>query len=390
MHTLSRKKFPATTKRTLSRVLFAKRNLPRSWLTFGLMLFAALSGVAGCQDNDGTDSLQAPPPTVHDVSLFRIEKRVQPVIYKVPGSVVPARRLQISSRISGFIEQVHVDEGDRVELGAALVDIDDTQLEANIRAAQASLDSAKADLADARADVERYQTLATKQVLAEDQLRDARVRSAQAKAQVEKMQAELDARREDRRYVRLTSPVRALVRERLRDPGDLITAGEPVLRLDALGPMEFEVFVPSTQVDSVSSGQAVEVALDNASTHLMAKVISVVHSADSTTRRYKVRIALPDDPRLSPGQYGSAQLRIGEEPVTILPDAAVVERAGIEGVFVVDGEQRVRFRSVRLGRRWRTDQEVLAGVESGSTVAMKPPADLRDGDRVREMTGDAN
>jgi len=354
------------------------------------MLFAALGGVTGCQDNDGADSLQVLQPTVHDISLFRVEKRVQPVIYKVPGSVVPARRLQISSRISGFIEQVHVDEGDRVEPGAALVDIDDTALEANIRAAQASLASAKADLADARADVERYQSLTTKQVLAEDQLRDARVRSAQAKAQVDKMQAELDARREDRRYVRLTSPIRALVRERLRDPGDLITVGEPVLRLDALGPMEFEVFVPSTQVDAVFSGQAVEVALDHSSTHLMGKVISVVHSADSSTRRYKVRIALPDDPRLSPGQYGSARLRIGEEPVTILPDAAVVERAGIEGVFVVEGEQRVRFRSVRLGRRWRTDREVLAGVESGSTVAMKPPSDLRDGDRVRETTGDAD
>lgn len=390
MHTLSRKKFPATPKQTFSRGLLVKRSFPRCWLTFGLMLFAALSGVAGCQDNDGTDSLQAPRSTVHDVSLFRIEKRVQPVIFEVPGSVVPAQRLQISSRISGFIEQVHVDEGDRVELGAALVDVDDTQLEANIRATLASLDSAKVDLADARADVERYQTLATKQVLAEDQLRDARVRSAQAKAQVEKMQAELDAHREDRRYVRLTSPVRALVRERLRDPGDLITAGEPVLRLDVLGPMEFEVFVPSTQVDSISSGQAIEVVLDHASTHLMGKVISVVHSADSKTRRYKVRIALPDDPRLAPGQYGSAQLQIGEEPVTILPNAAVVERAGIEGVFVVDGEQKARFRSVRFGRRWRTDREVLAGVESGSTVAMKPPFDLRDGDRVRETKGNAN
>ncbi|MCA9910879.1 MAG: efflux RND transporter periplasmic adaptor subunit [Anaerolineae bacterium] len=361
-----------------------------NWVVQRFIVLMVLNMLAGCGEDHGKDSLQALQRSVRDVILFRIEQRVQPVIYAVPGSVVPAQRLKITSRISGFIEQIHVDEGNRVELGTALVDIDDTQLEANIRVAQASLASAKADLADARADVERYQSLATKQVLAEDQLRDARVRSALAKAQVEKMQAELDARREERRYVRLTTPVRALVRERLRDPGDMIIAGEPVLHLDALGQMEFEVFVPSTQIDSVSAGEVVEVALDHASTHLFGKVVGVVHSADTTTRRYKVRIELPDNPHLAPGQYGIARLRIGEESVTILPDAAVVEHAGIEGVFVVDAEQKVRFRSVRLGRRWGTDREVLAGVESGSTVAMKPPSDLRDGDRVRKTKGDAN
>jgi RND family efflux transporter MFP subunit len=388
MHTLGRKKFPATPKQTFSRDLLDKRNFPRSRLTFGLMLFAALSGVAGCQDNDGTDSLQAHRPTVHDVNLFQIEKRVQPVIYEVPGSVVPAQRLQITSRISGFIEQVYVDEGDHVEANAALLHIDDVQLEANIRAAEASLASAKADLADARADVERYQSLATKQVLAEDQLRDARVRSAMASAQVEKMQAELDARREERRYVRLTSPVRALVRERLRDPGDLITAGEPVLRLDVLGPMEFEVFVPSTQVGAVSSGQAVEVVLDHAGTPLMGKVISVVYSADPTTRRYKVRIALPDYPRLAPGQHGSAQLQIGEEPVTVLPNAAVVERAGIEGVFVVMEDGTARFRSIRTGERWQEYSEVLAGADAGLSVILNPPRQLKDGDRIKRAESD--
>jgi RND family efflux transporter MFP subunit len=340
--------------------------------------------MVGCQKNLGTDAWQPPQPLTYDVTLSRIEQRTQPINYAAPGSVMPAQRLQVASRISGFIEQVHVDEGDRVEVGAALVDIDDAQIDANIRAAAASLASAEADLADARADVNRYQSLARKQVLAEDQLRDARVRSALAGAQVEKTRAELDARREDRRYARLTSPVRALVRQRLRDPGDLITTGEPVLRLDVLGPMELEVFVPTTQVDAVSAGQLVEIAIDHADETLMGRVISVVHSADPATRRCKVRIALPDDHRLAPGQFGNAYLLIGEETVTVVAQAAVLIRAGIEGVFVVDDGSTVRFRSVRLGRRWGMARELLAGVEPGSNVIKQPPEGLRDGDRVRQ------
>lgn len=113
------------------------------WLVPGFIVLTVLNMLAGCGEDHGVDSLQALQPTVHDVNLFRIEKRVQPVIYEVPGSVVPAQRLQIASRISGFIEQVYVDEGDHVEVDAALLHIDDGQLEANIRAAEASLVSAK-------------------------------------------------------------------------------------------------------------------------------------------------------------------------------------------------------------------------------------------------------
>lgn len=351
------------------------------------LYLAALGLVAGCQESPSPDLQQSSAPTTHDVTLYHIQEKIRPRVFAVPGSVVPAQRLQVTSRISGFIDHVHVDEGDHVEVGSALVDIDDRQLEAGIRAAEASLASAKADLADAEADVERFQSLARKQVLSEDELRDARVRRALASAQVAKMRAELDVHREDRRYARVISPVRALVRERLRDPGDLITAGDPVLHLDVLGAMEFEVFIPASRLDSVSKGQAVRILLDRSDEPLEGMVISVIHSADTTTRRYKVRIALPDDPRIAPGQFGSAVLRIGDDNVTTVPQSAVVSRAGVDGVFLVDGDETIRFRSVRLGRRWGDEREVLAGLETGSQIVMKPSPGLRDGDRVRPSTG---
>jgi RND family efflux transporter MFP subunit len=352
-----------------------------------VLYLTALVLVAGCQESPSFDSHQSSAPTIHDVTLYRIPHKTRPRVLAVPGSVVPAQRLQVTSRTSGFIDRIHVDEGDIVEVGSALVDIDDRQLEARIRAAEASLESAKADLADARADVERFQSLARKQVLSEDQLRDARVRRALASAQVEKMRAELDVHHEDRRYARVISPVRGQVRERLRDPGDLLTDGDPVLYLDVLGAMEFEVFVPASRLDSVSSGRPVQILLDHSDGPLDGSVISVIHSADATTRRYKVRIALPDDPRIAPGQFGRAALRIGDDNVITVPQSAVVSRAGVDGAFLVDGNQTIRFRSLRLGRRWGDEREVLAGLAPGSQVVMKPSSGLRDGDRVRPSTG---
>ncbi|MEA3412466.1 MAG: efflux RND transporter periplasmic adaptor subunit [Pseudomonadota bacterium] len=342
---------------------------------------------AGCREEPGTRGETS--PEIHDIELFRIHKRILPIVYPVPGVVVPAERFQVASRISGFIEKVHVDEGESVALGAPLVEIDGATVQAMIRAAQAGVASARAERADAAEDVERYEGLARSQVLAEDQFRDSRVRLAQANAQVEKARAELDAQRQDERYTRITSPVHAMVRERLRDPGDLIMAGEPILRLDVLGAMEFEVFVPMTRVGAVVEGQPAKIELDSASEPVTGRVIGIVYSADPVTRRCKVRIALPDDHRLAPGRFGHARLVVGRENVAIVPQTAVVTRAGIEGVFLVDDEGNARFRSVRLGRRWDTDRELLAGVEAGSMIVLHPPEALPDGARFRQVGEDA-
>lgn len=359
------------------------------WPAILVVAFGISVMLTACEDNRAGNFQAEPGRNVHVVSLSQVERRDVPIIYPASGSVVPTERLQVASRINGFIEEVHVDEGDRVKAGAPLVDIDEALVQAKIRAAEAALASAQAEHVDAGEDVQRFLGLAQSQVLAEDELRDARVRLAQATALVEKARAELDAERQDERYTRIKSPVQALVRERLGDPGDLVTAGEPILRLDVLGAIEFEVFVPTTRVDAIAEGQSVQIELHPGNEAVTGRVIRVVYSADPVTRRCKVRITLPDGRRLTPGQFGNAHFQVGQETVTIVPDTTVVTRAGTEGVFVVDKEGYARFRSVRLGRRWGTDRELLAGVEAGSTLVSSPPSALRDGDRVRQDRGDA-
>lgn len=357
-----------------------------------LILFALVLALMlqGCQE-DQTDVV---PVSVSQhtrpVRVMVVEERMLPVIYPVPGTVVPSQRLQVASRISGYIEQIEVDEGDVVEPGALLLAIDDARVEAAIKASEATLTATQADLQDARDDVMRYRSLASTQALAEDQLRDAQLRQVQAKADLIKVLAELQANRRDRRYIRITSPVRAQVRERLRDPGDLAVAGEPILLLDVLGPMELEVFLPSTRIATVAEGQAVDIYLQSDGSLLSGRIKRIVNSADTVTRSSKVRIALPTDRELSPGQFGHAYFILGQDKVPAIPTAAIVERAGIEGVFLVEGSDRVRFRSIRTGRAWQDYREVLAGIDAGMLVVLDPPNPLRDGDRIKRTSPNGN
>ncbi|MCK4675568.1 MAG: hypothetical protein KAT61_06605, partial [Gammaproteobacteria bacterium] len=126
---------------------------------------------------------------------------------------------------------------------------------------------------------------------------------------------------------------------------------------------------------------------------LEGKVMSIVRAADEVTRRYKVRLLLPPDENLTPGQFGQAQFVLGDENVIVVPASAITERAGIEGVFVKDAMNKLRFRSIRLGKTWQTDvlqpdasqqvREVLAGLEVETLVVTNPSVLLHDGDMAR-------
>lgn len=339
--------------------------------------------VSACQNDDSNHLPSSPDKTNYNVSIASIEARELPVIYPVPGTIVAKDQLQLASRMTGYIEHIEVDEGDWVEPGVVLVRIDGTQVEAAIRSAEAALISARAELEDAKDDLTRYRALSKTQALTEDRLRDAVVRQTKAEAILTQVQAELAAKRQERQYIHLSSPVRAQVRERLSDQGDLALAGKPILRLDVLSALELEVYIPFSRIEHVTQGQKIEVFVQSDSQPIIGEVIRITRSADRVTRSSKVRISLPDNNYLSPGQFARAHILLGQKIATVVPVSAIVERAGIEGVFVIEGTGTARFRSIRTGRVWQDYNEVLAGVEAGLSVIINPPSALRDGDLIK-------
>lgn len=352
-------------------------------LTFAFVLL-----LSACQDGQRNHHSIDRHVDTYSVSIDTVEERALPVIYSIPGTIVAKEHLQVASRLTGYIDRISVDEGDLVEPGVVLVEIDGAQTEASIRGLEAAIVAAQAELQDAKGDLKRYRTLSKTQALAEDQIRDARVRRTKAEAALAQAQAELEAKQQDLRHIRLTSSVRALVRERLLDRGDLATAGEPILQLDVLNAMDLEVYLSSSQIGSISKGQNVDVFIQSNSQPIKGEVTRIVRSADSATRRSKVRIALQESSRLSPGLFARAQILLGHKAALTVPNAAIVERAGIEGVFVVSEDGIARFRSIRAGKSWQEYREVLAGLDAGLSVVLTPPRQLKDGDRIKRTGTD--
>lgn len=352
-----------------------------------LFVTAVIAVLSACEINEAPVQ-PGNSVTTHSVQVSKIEQQTLPIILSVPGTIISKQRLKVASRITGFIENIAVDEGDMVKPGDTLVEIDNVQIEAAIKGADAAMLAAKADLLDASSDVERIKKLVQSKTLAKDDLRNADVRLAQAKATLASAEAEFVAKKQDRRYSHIVSPVHAQVRERLRDPGGLAVAGEPILHLEVLADMELEVHLPATIVNTISLAQSINVKIKSSDELLIAKVSGIVRAADEVTRRTKVRLLLPPDENLMPGQFGQAQFVVGKKNIPVVPVSAITDRAGIEGVFIKDASNKLRFRSIRLGiTGWpgtsRAVREVLAGPTVGTLVVISPTALLSDGDSIR-------
>lgn len=334
--------------------------------------------LAGC----GQDSASPVPRVRSDLELADATVRTVPRYYTVPGSVIADERVQLSSRISGFIRKLAVREGEVVREGQVLVEIDPSDVDGAVQRAAAALASARADLADARVDVDKFTALTRRGAVPIDTLRKAEVRRDVAQARLAEAQAALDTAKAQRAYTSITSPVDGTVVGRLRESGDLATPGLPILELEARNTLVFQTYIAESRVAQLDPAQPVQVELDAAPGPHPGRLLRVVPSADPVTRRYEVKVSLSAVDGLLPGMFGRARFVLGEDQVLTVPRAALTTRGGLEGVFGVAADGQIGFRWLRTRRDINGYVEVTAGVEPGDRVVLNPPVDLRDGDRL--------
>ena len=348
------------------------------WLPVVLLPLA----LTGCSDS----TPQAARSSRSDLELATAVLSTVPRYYTVPGSVISDERVQLSSRISGFIRKLAAREGDRVREGQVLVEIDPSDVEGAVRRATAARASAQADLADARVDVDKFTALTKTGAVPMDTLRKAEVRRQVAQAHLAEAQAALEIANAQRAYTSITSPVDGVVVGRLREAGDLATPGVPILEIEARNTLVFQTYVAESRVTQLDPAQPVRVSLDAAPDVHEGRLLRVVPSADPATRRYEVKVSLPAAAGLLPGMFGRAQFRVGQDHPLTVPRAALAERSGLSGVFRVSADGQVEFRWLRTRRQIDGQVEVTAGLAAGDRVVLSPPADLRDGDRLAAGT----
>jgi RND family efflux transporter MFP subunit len=335
-------------------------------------------------------------------------------VLNASGYVTARRRATVSSKVTGKVLEVFVEEGKPVRRGQVLARLDDSQIRAMLRVSEAQLAAARrsaaedeARLREAELTLERRRQLVKEQVLsraeldsAEAQVDSLKARIALAGEQVRVAESQVHARRTDLDDMVVRAPFDGVAISKDAQPGEMISpvsAGGGFTRTGIctivdMSSLEIEVDVSESYINRVTGGQPVEAVLDAyPDWRIPAHVITTVPSADRQKATVRVRIGFEQlDPRILPDmgvkvaflaegapQAGAARPRL------VIPKSAVRSADGVSVVFVVR-EGTAERRAVTVGAADGDQVEVVSGLSAGDRVVTDGPASLADGSRVKE------
>ena len=365
-----------------------KKNKVTVWL-FAVALVVGLAVALAfilSSYNRESDSSVNKESMVHTLPLSEVVNEELPVYYSTIGSVISDDRIQITSRITGYIDEVPVREGQQIRKGDLLVSLDSTDIDGAIQQAEAGVNKSRSALKDAQIDFERYEALFKEDSVPENTFRKIRLQRDVSQETLHAALAALETAKSQRQYILIKSPVDGVVIERQKRAGDLATPGFPIISIESEKALLFKSFVPESQIQKLVQGAAVTVVIDALGTTLNGQISRIVPSGDPVTRSYEIKISLNDTTDLLPGMFGRVRFQVGTETSPVIARTAVVERGGLRGVFVVDAEQRAYFRWLRFGREWPDRLQVQAGVSQGERIVVNSVSLIHDGDLIR--TGD--
>ena len=350
--------------------------------------------------------------SVRVVPARAVHGQAQATVLNATGYVTARREATVSSKFTGRVTDVYVEEGMRVMPGQVLARLDAAIPEHALRLAQAqqaaaasALNETRVRMEQARVDLERAGSLQTQQIQSKSDLDHARAEynalQARLAAQndqlsVAQRQAQLSAQDVEDAVIR--APFGGIVVAKNAQPGEMISpmsAGGGFTRTGIctivdMDSLEIEVDVNEAYINRVSANQKVEAVLDAyPDWRIPAHVITVIPTADRQKATVKVRIAFDvKDPRILP-DMGVKVAFIDSGTVTAQAQAVIVPKNAVrrdgeqDVVFVVSSERRVERRAIKVASTEGDDVKLLSGLAEGENVVVDGPADLKDGDVVK-------
>ncbi|HUJ42123.1 MAG TPA: efflux RND transporter periplasmic adaptor subunit [Opitutaceae bacterium] len=334
-------------------------------------------------------------------------------VLNASGYVTARREATVSSKVTGKVTEVLVEEGMHVTEGQVLARLDDTNIRASLQLAQAQAASAKAALDETRVrlreaeqELQRQTELRTGKVATQADFDHAQAAALAYQARLEQQQADVAVAERtiavwqqqlDDTVIR--APFAGIATSKNAQPGEMISpisAGGGFTRTGIctvvdMSSLEIEIDVNESYINRVESGQPVEATLDAyPDWKIPCKVIAIIPTADRDKSTVKVRVGFDQlDPRILPEMSVKVAFReaagaAGAAPTVLVPKAAVQQEAGRDVVMVVH-EGRAERRAVTVISAGTSDAELSAGVAAGESVVVDAPKELTDGANVKEI-----
>lgn len=340
------------------------------------------------------------------------------------GEFQPYQMVDVHAKVSGYIRHIYVDIGDKVHAGETLAVLEVPELDAQLQGTTAVYARSKDEITRAEHDVARAESqhqsihadyIRLKQasaaqpgLIAQQELDDAQSKDLASAAQVDAAKSALAAAQNQSAYTkadnervhdlaaytRVTAPLNGVITWRYADTGALIQAGTssdsqslPLVKLSQSDLLRLRLPVPEEDVQYIHVGEPVEVSVSALNRSFSGKVVRFTRDVSTQTRTMETEIDVPNpNLTLMPGMYANAtlQLQHNDNALTV-PITAVTQNGNQASVFIVNAQDRVESRNIKLGIESPSRDEILSGVNAGDRVITGGQSKYQIGEKVRPI-----
>ncbi|MFH8135566.1 MdtA/MuxA family multidrug efflux RND transporter periplasmic adaptor subunit [Pantoea osteomyelitidis] len=317
-----------------------------------------------------------------------------PVYLNALGTVIPNASVTVTSRVDGQLEKVYFTEGQKVEAGQLLAQIDPRSYQATLAQYQGELNENQALLKSAELTLARYRKLAAQDSLSRQDLDTQIATVGQYRGAVAADEAQIASARLNIEYARITAPVSGRVGLRQVDPGNMVHTSDTtgLVTLTQMQPAAVTFSVPQsnipTLVKALHNGQALPATAfdeDNNSVLAQGEVKFISNQIDTSTGTVELKATFPNEnDALYANQFVNLRLQTGTlSQATVIPTQALQLSSDGSFVFMINKDNSVTRKAVQAGPALNDDQQaILSGVQPGDRLVTEGLDRLTNGSKV--------
>lgn len=333
-------------------------------------------------------------PAVPTVAVAKIDREDLSKKITIPAEFRPYQQVELHAKVSGYVNQMNVDFGDKVKAGQLLATLEVPELQDELNRALAAEQHAKADYRNVHLDYARlvavnkeHPNLVAEQDLDAAEAKDlsAAAAVAAAKADAKRFQTMVD-------YTRIIAPFDGVVTRRYADPGALIQAGtasdiqaKSLVQLSDDYQLRLDFPVSVDYVKYIKLGDPVEIRVESLDGKPFTGAISrFTQDVDEDTRTMTTEIEVPNRTlELDPGMYATVVLPVEKRSQVLAVPTEAITGDKKDTVYVVTPNHEIEVRKVTLGLETPDKYEVVSGLNEGDLAVIGNQAQIRSGEKVQ-------
>lgn len=302
------------------------------------------------------------------------------------GIVETVQNANLSTRMMGYVNNVHVKVGDKVKKGQLLISINNADINAQKAQVIASITEATAAFKNAEKDYNRFKALFEDSSASQKELDDITANYEMSKARLEAANQLKNQVNAQLSYSNITAPFSGIITGKFINKGDMATPGMPLIGIET--PRKFQVvaMVPESEITNIQTGTIVDVLIKSINKTVKGKVTEVSSSAKNTGGQFLVKVILDKTAStILSGMFAKVQFPVEKKETStkiLVPTSAIVTNGSLKGIYTVSEQNTAILRWLRLGKIYGENVEVLSGLNADEQYIISAEGKLFNGVKV--------